>query len=290
MHERCVSPKGAIGLMQLMPYGARADWDLFDPKTNIEEGTRELSGYIRQFGKLDLALSAYNAGPDRDSIRNGKIPNVTETQYYVPRVLAYYDLFKNLLWPVSTTRELNSGYGMRIHPIWHVKRFHFGIDIDANYGDAIHAGLDGKVIHAEWIGGSGFRVDIEKVYEVPGSKAIRVVVSYSHLSNIIAQKGVYIPRGKIIGRVGSTGESTGPHLDLKVTVGSMYMDSLVLLDGKQNLFIKSDGGIEKKDVPEMVMGAKVKKNALYKSQKKVSNANGVRNFFAKYMPMVARRF
>ena len=249
MNALCISNKGAVGLMQILPSGNAEDKSLLDPRTNIMTGISELVRYKRMFGSWELAYAAYNAGPNRESIRQGRIPDIKETQYYVPKVMAFHYCFNNMLWPVSgsKSREVNSDYGMRIHPIYHVQKQHYGIDIGAHFYEPVYAALEGKVVYAGWNGGSGQRVDIERTFQVKGSKEIRVVTYYSHLQTIMVKKGDTIKRGTTIGRVGSTGMSTGPHLDFKVTVAGMYYDPLLFLDGKENLFIKPNGEVVKRE-------------------------------------------
>ena len=85
-----VSRSGAIGLAQLMPgTAAGLEVDPWDPVANLEGGARYLAWTIEEFGSIELGLAAYNAGPGRVREANG-IPNITETQAYVPRVLDYY--------------------------------------------------------------------------------------------------------------------------------------------------------------------------------------------------------
>ena len=88
--EDAVSRSGAIGLAQLMPgTAAGLDVDPWDPIQNLEGGARYLAWTIEEFGSVELGLAAYNAGPGR--VREaGGIPNIAETQAYVPRVLDYY--------------------------------------------------------------------------------------------------------------------------------------------------------------------------------------------------------
>jgi soluble lytic murein transglycosylase-like protein len=101
-----VSPKGAVGLMQVMPatagrYGVSSDKKttvekkLADPKTNIRAGTRYLRYLLNLFpGRLDLALAAYNAGEGAVQRAGNKIPNYRETQNYVKTVMQLYNVLK----------------------------------------------------------------------------------------------------------------------------------------------------------------------------------------------------
>ncbi len=101
-----VSPKGAVGLMQVMPataerYGVSADRKmtvekkLADPKINIRTGARYLDYLIRLFpGRLELALAAYNAGEGAVQRAGNRIPNYRETQNYVKTVMQLYGMLK----------------------------------------------------------------------------------------------------------------------------------------------------------------------------------------------------
>ena len=101
-----VSPKGAVGLMQLMPptaarYGVKADKTtpiqkkLTDPKTNIKAGASYLRDLIKMFpGQLELALAAYNAGEGAVQRAGNKIPNFPETKNYVKTVMQLYGHLK----------------------------------------------------------------------------------------------------------------------------------------------------------------------------------------------------
>lgn len=86
-----VSHAGAIGLTQLMPGTARGlGVDPHDPIQNLDGGARYLRAQLDRFGRVDLALAAYNAGPGRVA-QAGGIPRITETQNYVSRVQSYVD-------------------------------------------------------------------------------------------------------------------------------------------------------------------------------------------------------
>jgi len=90
-----VSGKGALGLAQLMPETAKSlgVTDPMDPDSNLRAGAKYLSQLLTQFGKTDLALAAYNAGPGAVK-RAGGIPPYAETQDYVRKILARYNALR----------------------------------------------------------------------------------------------------------------------------------------------------------------------------------------------------
>jgi murein DD-endopeptidase MepM/ murein hydrolase activator NlpD len=104
--------------------------------------------------------------------------------------------------PVPGT--VSSNFGMRRHPILGYSRMHKGMDFRAGYGTPILAATDGRVTAAGWAGGYGRQVRIAH----PGG----LLTSYSHMSRIVARPGSMVRQGQVIGYVGSTGLSTGPHL------------------------------------------------------------------------------
>lgn len=102
---------------------------------------------------------------------------------------------------------ISSEYGWRVHPISKQRKFHNGIDIAGNNGLEVMAANSGVVAYAGWRGGYGNTVMISH-----GS----VTTLYAHLSSISVSAGQVVKRGQVIGRVGSTGNSTGPHLHFEV--------------------------------------------------------------------------
>ncbi|MFM0648438.1 lytic transglycosylase domain-containing protein [Paraburkholderia bryophila] len=112
-NPQAVSPKGATGLMQLMPAtGARhGASNLFDPRQNIAAGARYLKALIGQFGDLSLALAAYNAGEGAVQKYGGQIPPYVETMNYVPRVMARYQWYRNTASSrtAAMVREVSNG-------------------------------------------------------------------------------------------------------------------------------------------------------------------------------------
>jgi murein DD-endopeptidase MepM/ murein hydrolase activator NlpD len=100
--------------------------------------------------------------------------------------------------------RVSSNFGMRRHPILGYSRMHKGMDFRAGYGTPILAATDGRITRAGWAGGYGKQVRISH----PGG----LITSYSHMSRISASVGSNVRQGQVIGYVGSTGLSTGPHL------------------------------------------------------------------------------
>jgi len=104
--------------------------------------------------------------------------------------------------------RVTSGFGSRFHPILGYVRMHAGLDLAARYGSPIVAAADGRVVSAGWSGGYGNLVRI--------AHAGGIQTMYGHMSRIVAQSGGLVRQGQLIGYVGSTGLSTGPHLHYEV--------------------------------------------------------------------------
>jgi murein DD-endopeptidase MepM/ murein hydrolase activator NlpD len=121
-----------------------------------------------------------------------------------------------MTWPVAG--RITSGFGYRIHPILRFARLHRGIDFGASTGTPIVAAADGQVAMAGWAGGYGRQVRI--------AHAGGMATSYSHMSEIVAEPGAQVRRGQLIGYVGSSGLSTGPHLHYEVHRGGQAVNPL----------------------------------------------------------------
>jgi murein DD-endopeptidase MepM/ murein hydrolase activator NlpD len=109
--------------------------------------------------------------------------------------------------PVSG--RVTSRFGERFHPILGYERFHAGVDLGAAAGTPIVAAADGHVVSAGWQGGYGRAVAI--------AHSGGLETKYGHMSRIAAYPGELVHRGDVIGYVGSSGLSTGPHLHFEVT-------------------------------------------------------------------------
>jgi murein DD-endopeptidase MepM/ murein hydrolase activator NlpD len=115
---------------------------------------------------------------------------------------------------------ITSYFGYRYHPILHFTRFHAGVDIGAGWGSPIVAAGDGQVVSAGWSGGYGREVEIAH-----GGGLVSI---YGHMSEIVAQSGSFVRRGQLIGYVGSSGLSTGPHVHFEVRQGGQPVNPLAV--------------------------------------------------------------
>jgi murein DD-endopeptidase MepM/ murein hydrolase activator NlpD len=104
--------------------------------------------------------------------------------------------------------RVTSGFGYRVHPILHIAKLHTGVDLGARYGTSIKAAASGVVIHAGWWGAYGNAVIIDH--------GGGVSTLYGHCSLLSVHAGQNVSQGDIIGKVGSTGWSTGAHLHFEV--------------------------------------------------------------------------
>ncbi len=114
--------------------------------------------------------------------------------------------------PVSNKnlKQTASGFGVRIDPIYQTPKFHGGMDFSANTGTPVYVTGDGTVISADWETGYGNTIEVDHGYGYH--------TRYAHLSEIDVRRGQRVQRGEVIGKVGSTGKSTGPHLHYEVVV------------------------------------------------------------------------
>jgi murein DD-endopeptidase MepM/ murein hydrolase activator NlpD len=120
--------------------------------------------------------------------------------------------------PVSN-KQLNriaSGFGMRIHPIYGIAKMHYGLDFTAPEGTPIYATGDGTVTTAGFGNGTGNHVIINHGYGYE--------TEYMHMVRIKARQGQKVTRGEVIGWVGSTGASTGPHCHYEVHINGSPVD------------------------------------------------------------------
>lgn len=126
------------------------------------------------------------------------------------------------LWPTSGT--ITSGYGYRRSPFGSAREFHTGLDIGASRGTQVYSTARGVVRMASYNGGYGNVIFIDHGY---GFSTV-----YAHLSKINVKVGQQVTKGQLIGLVGSTGASTGPHLHYEVRVNGVAVNPINYLSGR----------------------------------------------------------
>ncbi len=131
--------------------------------------------------------------------------------------------------PLEGGGTLRSRFGYRIHPIFKTRRLHTGVDLAARSGTPIYAAGDGVIKYYKWQSGYGNKVEIEHVngYET----------AYGHMSRYVdgLGPGSRVRQGQIIGYVGSTGQSTGPHLHFEIKINGNLVDPLSVKLPKDNV-------------------------------------------------------
>jgi len=119
--------------------------------------------------------------------------------------------------PLAGAR-LTSGYGMRNHPVLRKRRRHNGVDLAAPTGTPVYATADGVIGRADWFSSYGLYIAIDHGADLESR--------YAHLSKLAVAAGERVRKGDLIGYVGSTGRSTGPHLHYEVRVSGLAVDPI----------------------------------------------------------------
>lgn len=162
--------------------------EMFKMLDQMEAEARKLNNEIKRLQAEAAARAA------REAAKNGKAVNTKAPGAY--------------LWPCPSSRTITSSYGYRTHPVSGSKKLHTGMDIGASYGAPVTAAADGTVIMSQYYGGYGNCIIIDH----GGGMA----TLYGHMSSLSARTGQTVKAGQQIGKVGSTGVSTGNHLHFEV--------------------------------------------------------------------------
>ena len=128
--------------------------------------------------------------------------------------------------PVSGA-AITSGFGPRLDPFLHQPAMHTGIDFQVPIGFPVRTTSAGTVVSAEYTGGYGFMVEV--------SHGGGVSTRYGHLSQILVKPGQVVAKGAIVGRAGSSGRSTGPHLHYEVRTGGQAIDPMIFIKAGNDL-------------------------------------------------------
>lgn len=194
---------------------------VIDFNTEVREGDEVIVFFERKFFEDEFI----NFGKVLYISYNGKLVGKKEAIYFNGN---YYDsvgnsLEKYFLRSPLPYKKISSRFKKkRFHPILRIVRPHHGIDYAAPYGTPVYAVADGEVIFAGWKGGYG---NFVKIKHKNG-----YITGYGHLRRIASfiRKGKRVKQGEIIGFVGSTGLSTGPHLHFELTKNGIFLNFLKL--------------------------------------------------------------
>ncbi|NIR35716.1 MAG: M23 family metallopeptidase [Actinobacteria bacterium] len=122
---------------------------------------------------------------------------------------------------MPTSGSIGSGFGLRVHPIFGSTRMHAGVDIGGTTGTPIWAAKEGRVIFVGSKGGYGNTVIVQHEGNV--------ATLYAHMSAFESSEGDWVDQGEVIGLVGSTGWSTGPHLHFETRIDGVPKDPELFL-------------------------------------------------------------
>lgn len=123
--------------------------------------------------------------------------------------------------PLAMPYRFTSGFGLRIDPWLHRTAMHNGVDLAAPWGASVYANAPGEVSSCFWNGSYGLMLELDHGNGLYGR--------YAHLSDCLVGSGDRVERGSLIGRVGSSGRSTGPHLHYEILVDGEQVDPLPFL-------------------------------------------------------------
>ncbi|MDJ0978332.1 MAG: M23 family metallopeptidase [Erythrobacter sp.] len=175
-----------------------------DVTTPVEEAqAEELATGDPSFRQLFARWTALDtAGPDPFAVETPSVPQPVSVPSRSP----------------LTTGRLTSGYGMRVHPVLRRRKKHSGIDLAAPTGTPVYATADGEVARADRSSSYGLVIYLDHGAELQ--------TRYAHLSKLLVADGQEVKKGDVIGYVGSTGRSTGPHLHYEVRVDGVAVNPI----------------------------------------------------------------
>lgn len=137
-----------------------------------------------------------------------------------------------MVWPTLTTSYITSQYGSRLHPIQGIIKNHAGIDIGGSTGNPVYAAADGVIIYSQYnTGGYGNLVMID---HGTNSEGVKIVTLYGHGNKLLRNVGESVKQGELIMEMGSTGNSTGPHVHFEVRENGVAVDPKKYLSSTQD--------------------------------------------------------
>lgn len=201
--------------------------ELDENKQEIEDKKKQIENKKVEQEELKLLLERDNESLNNDKIELEKLKSElekeeNELELEIEKIAAQSivneesQVISSGSWPVPGYSRISSPYGYRIHPIFNTKKMHTGIDIPAPTGTPTVSIDSGKVIFAGTKSGYGNTVMIQH----DDGK----VTLYAHNSALTVSEGQIVKKGQVVAKIGSTGNSTGPHLHFEVRINGKHVN------------------------------------------------------------------
>ena len=205
---------GAIAAVPAHANSSAATADITAPLRSAQPA-RAATGGDDEFRRLFASWKSLDTGVAGIAATTGTIGTTVQSGAFNPARVSIPSLI-----PVNSP-TFTSGFGMRWHPVLGGRHAHKGIDLASAWGTPVHAPADGVVGHAEWFSSYGLYIALEH--------GGTIETRYGHLSRINVASGQLVHKGDVIGFVGSTGRSTGPHLHYEIRINDEPVDPLQYL-------------------------------------------------------------
>ncbi|MEM9978127.1 MAG: M23 family metallopeptidase, partial [Cyanobacteria bacterium P01_D01_bin.2] len=183
-----------------------------EPDEQPDDQPDEQSAVVASAPAPEASIKIGPVSIGRSGVRfSGAATSVAGREYYttIAKPLVELQAGESFVFPLAAPSPITSLFGWRWHPIHHDYRFHSGTDLGAPQGTPILATQAGRVSVADYLGGYGLTVIMRHNDNSLESR-------YAHMSHMLVQPGEWVEQGEVIGLVGSTGNSTGPHLHFEL--------------------------------------------------------------------------
>ena len=191
----------------------RLDEQIIELNSKIIEVEEKILSTNEEISKLDLQINEIKSELEKEE---NELESEIEKIAAQSVVNGEGQVISSGSWPVPGHSRISSPYGYRIHPIFNTKKMHTGIDIPAPTGTPAVAIDSGKVIFSGTKGGYGNTVMIQH----DDGK----VTLYGHNSKLAVSVGQRVEKGQVVSKIGSTGNSTGPHLHFEVRINGKHVN------------------------------------------------------------------
>jgi len=222
--------RGTLFAIPLLLVGVSLPANLFYPADTSPAVASEIKGGNQAANTQSLTVASSEStqvGVLRESWIVSSFADVLRARYGTQSFSYSTSGVGSIRWPFPTAVPISSGYGGRVQPCRYCSSFHQGLDFVPGNGSPIFAIADGVVVDSEYGGGYGQFVSIEHTLN---GQTIVTVYAHMQRGSSPLRKGDTIRVGKLVGLVGNTGISTGPHLHFEVRVNGQKVDPFTWLE------------------------------------------------------------